>query len=341
MLPIINHVSLIRYLVVWQVNSSLAQLPRCLSAEISRALGAIIANRLPTHKAREWRRALAAWDDASDTPRAKPSQRPIPEAAWPIEAVLFVYPGKRAYGYGEVVLWELKLLGHSADHGLFIEFILPAMEEAATTSDPRWRQANSLWGHFDIQAIYAARGMHWEPLVTAGRLDLNYRASSTQWAEGLTFGQNTRRKRRRMRWVTPFDLGEMPPAPPGTLRSHPRPRPQGSIPASEIPTFQTILDALMSRMTMFLPGKHPAPEDVWALVEPKEQTALWLALQEIQSTAQQRPALKPVSKGRPGRWIGTQTFDSIPQHILPYLELASILHIGRQTHFGCGTFRLD
>ena len=338
MLPFISHVSLIRYLVVWRVNSSLVQLPRCPSAELSHMLGTTIANRLPTQVARGWRRALDAWGDATgDTLQNRPSNEPIPETAWPIEAVLFVYPGKQTYGQGEVILWELKLMGAGADHGLFLEFILPAMEEAATTTDPQWQRAKSLWGRFDIQAVYVARGPHWEPLVSTGRLDLNYRASATQWAEGLTLGRNERRRFRRIRWITPFDLGEIPDAPPGDPPSHP----QDSIPASEVPTFQTILDALVSRMTMFLPGKHQAPEDVWALVDPKEQTALWLALQEADAATQPHPELKPASRYWPGRWIGIQTFGVIPQRILPYLELASILHIGKQTHFGCGTFRLD
>jgi hypothetical protein len=338
MLPFINQISLVRYLIVWRVNSSLVLLPRCLSTELSQALGTIIANRLPTQVAREWRRALGAWDDTtSATSQSKSLNGRIPETAWPIEAVLFAYPGKRTYGQGEVILWELKLVGDSADHGLFLEFILPAMEEAATSVDSQWYHAKSLWGHFDIQAIYAARGLDWEPLVVDGRLDLDYRANSTQWAEGLVFGQKGRRRRRHMRWITPFDLGEMPDAP----SSPSRPRPKDGIPTSEIPTLQGILDALISRMTVFMPNKRQTPEDVWALVDPEEQTRLWHALQQAPAAAQPHPAIKPVPRYWPGRWTGAQTFEVIPRHILPYLEIASVLHIGKQTHFGCGTFRLD
>jgi hypothetical protein len=338
MLPFINQISLIRYLIVWRVNSSLVLLPRCLSTELSQALGTIIANRLPTQVAREWRRALDAWGDVtSATSQSKSLNGPIPETAWPIEAVLFAYPGKRTYGQGEVILWELKLMGASADHGLFLEFILPAMEEAATIVDSPWHHAKSLWGHFDIQAVYVARGLRWEPLVVDGRLDLDYRANSTQWAEDLVSGQKGRRRRRHMRWITPFDLGEMPDASP----SPSRPRPQDDIPASEIPTLQGILDALISRMTVFMPNKHQTPEDVWALVDPEEQTQLWHALQQAPAATQPRLAFKPVPKYWPGRWMGAQTFEVIPPRMLPYLEIASILHLGKQTHFGCGTFRLD
>jgi hypothetical protein len=140
-----------------------------------------------------------------------------------------------------------------------------------------------------------------------------------------------------MRWITPFDLGEMPDA----SSSPSRPRPKDDIPTSEIPTLQDILDALISRMTVFMPNKHQTPEDVWALVDPEEQTLLWHALQQAPATAQPRPKLKPVPRYWPGRWTGIQTFEVIPQRILPYLEMASVLHVGRQTHFGCGTFRLD
>ena len=338
MLPFISHISLIRYLIIWRVNSSLVRLPRCLPTELSRVLGMTIASRLPTRAAREWHRALSAWGDTTaNTPRSRSSKEAIPQAAWPIEAVLFAYNGKRAYGQGETILWELKLMGPSADHGLFLEIILPAMEEAATTADASWGHANGLWGHFDIQAVYTARGPHWEPVVDGGQLDLDCRPSSTQWMEGLTFGTDERRRFHHVSWITPFDLAKMPNAPHGT---HPSCS-HNSIPPPEVPTFQSILDALISRLTMFLPGKHPAPEDVWALVSPEEHTALSLALQEAQSTAGQRSVLKPAPKHWPGRWIGAQTFEVIPQRILPYLELASILHLGKQTHFGCGTFRLD
>jgi len=131
---------------------------------------------------REWRKTLEAWETATQL-ETKSGKKTIPTLAWPLESVLFAYPNKRAFGPGEVILWELKLIGNSADHGIFLELILPAMEQAATTTDARWSRHNGLWGHFDIQAIYISRGTRWEPIVTNGKLNLNYRASPTQWAE--------------------------------------------------------------------------------------------------------------------------------------------------------------
>ena len=163
MWPFIKPVKLIRYLFVWRVNGSLARLPRCLSAEISLVLGTRIANRLPTRQASSWRKALAPWDEyggVSLVGKKKPIR--LPEISWPIEAVVFVYPGKLTYGRGELILWELDLLGENADHGLFLEVILPAIEEAGSVSDPRWQHTNTLWGHFDTHAVYAARGPRWK-----------------------------------------------------------------------------------------------------------------------------------------------------------------------------------
>lgn len=315
----IRPVNLIRYLVIWRVNSSLVHLPRCLSTALSQVMGTMIANRLPTQHVRAWHKALEVWNADSRPPTTH--GRPVLDAAWPIEAVLFAYPGKRTYGQGEVILWELKLLANSADHGLFLELIVPAMEEAASTADPRWHRPRSLWGRFDIHAVYAARGADWEPVVSDGRLDVRYRLSPTQWAEGLTFGLDFDRRYRRLTWITPVDLGEE---------------------SEEGPTLQGILNALMDRMTLFLPGKHRGEraKDVWAVLSPEEQTAISLALEEAKPLAPRRRALKPAPREWPGRWIGTQTFTTIPQPLLPYLELASILHIGRHTHFGCGTFTL-
>ena len=340
MWPFISLVNLIRYLIVWKVNSSLAQLPRCFSAALSQVLGTIIARRLPARQAREWRKALLAWEGAASAELSEESEMSVvnplssvtpPDVTWPIEAVLFPYPGKRAYGYGEPILWELKLLGDSADHGLFLEWILPAMEEAATTTDPQWRRANNLWGHFDIYAIYVARSAHWEPLVSDGQLDTRYRPSPAQWAEGLTFSPHSERLFRHLTWVTPFDLGE----PPEGLADG-APSAEEAV-SGAAPALRALLDALMERMTLFLPGKRLTARDAWALVSSDEQAAITEALAQAEL---ERAALKPAPKGWPGRWIGLQTFSAIPSALLPYLELASILHVGRHTHFGCGTFTL-
>lgn len=335
MWPFISPINLIRYLFVWRVNSSLVWLPRCLSAEISLVLGTIIADRLPTHEARHWRKALASsgeyGEDMKEPKTVPPALGQVEgEALWPIEAVLFVYPGKRSYGRGELILWELKLMGDSADHGLFLEVILPAMEEAATTSDPRWHYLNSPWGRFDIHSVYVARGSHWEPIVQEGKLDLHYHASPVQWAEGLTFDAGAERVFDRLTWLTPFDLSER------KMSSLRRKR----IPSCEVPTLQMILESLIVRMSLLLPGKHNTPDDVWNSLDAEERSSLRATVEQAATIPVHHHVIRRAPRNWPGRWIGTQTFPSIPSSIVPYLELASILHIGRQTHFGCGTFAI-
>jgi len=332
MWPFIKSIKFIRYLFVWRVNSSLVRLPRCLSTELSLVLGTIIANRLPTRQARPWRKALAPWDEydgISLIGKKKPAM--VPEVSWPIEAVLFVYPGKLTYGQGELILWELKLMGESADHGLFLEVILPALEEAGSVSDPQWQRQNSLWGRFDIHAVYVARGPQWEPVVSDGRLDLNYRATPVQWAEGLTFDLRSERVFDRLTWLTPFDLASDASA---SGRQHNKKK----LASHQVPTLQGILESLIARMSLSLPGKHHTPNDVWDTLSAEEQSSLRVVMEQASLVPIRRTNLEPAPKRWPGRWIGTQTFASIPHPIIPYLELASILHIGKQTHFGCGTF---
>jgi len=334
MWPFIKPLKLIRYLLVWRVTGSLVLVPRCLSAEISLVLGTMIANRLPTREARPWRKALAPWDEQgglSLVGKKKPTR--LPAASWPIEAVLFVYPGKRTYGQGELILWELKLLGESADHGLFLEVILPAMEEAGSVSEPQWQRQNVLWGRFDIHAAYVARGPQWEAVVSDGRLDLNYRATPVQWAEGLAFDQRPDRVFDHLTWLTPFDLV-------GAEGKTARRRGRKRIPPDQAPTLQSILESLIARMSQLLPGKHHTPEDVWDVLSEEEQASFRAVMEQASLIPIRRQSLKPAPKRWPGRWIGTQTFPSIPHPLIPYLELASILHIGKQTHFGCGTFAI-
>ena len=297
----LDSISLIRYLIVWRVNSSLVWLPRCLSTEMSPILGQIITKRLPTNEARAWRKTL-------DQPGKST------EPSWPIEAVLFTRPGKRTYGSGETILWELKLFGGEADHGFFLEVILPAMEEAGYISDPKWNRPNRLWGRFDIHSVYVARGLDWEPLVTSGQLDLRCRVSPVQWAEGLSFAAETKfSKPTRLTWVTSFDLAG------GNTRRKKK--------ANAAPTLDSILRALISRMEQLglSPGEDQPIQD---------------AMEQAGRVSMIHRGIRSAPKGSPARWAGSQLFPYIPSPVIPYLELASILHIGRRTHLGCGTYSL-
>jgi hypothetical protein len=320
MWPFISPINLIRYLLVWRVNGPLVWLPGCLSAELSLVLGTIIADRLPTREAHRWHKALEPWGEHG---RGRKNLKMVPDVSWPIETVLFVHPGKRTYGQGELMLWELTLLGESADHGLFLEILLPAMEKAATTTDSPWHHQNSLWGRFDIHSVYVARGNHWEPIVREGKLDLHYRPTPVQWAEGLAFAPKSKRVFDRLTWLTPFDFS--------STRDK-------EIPVGEVPTLQVLLESLITRMSLFLPGKHNTPDEVWNCLNAEERSSLQAAMEQAARIPIRYHDIRPAPRNWPGRWTGTQTFPSIPSPIIPYLELASILHIGRQTHFGCGTF---
>jgi hypothetical protein len=322
----IEPINLIRYLCVWRVNRALVRLPAYLPTKLSQVLGAIIADHLPTREARPWLKALA---------QAAPHH-----PAWPIEAVLFAYPGKQFYGPGELIFWELKLLGPQADHTFFLEIILPAMEAASHTTDPRWYESNTLWGRFDIEAIYVARGSRWEPLVSQGRLDTRYRAEPMQWAEGLTFAPapGDDRSFRSLTWLTPVDLRPLP-APSGSLDFSPE-EIEAKSKATEIPipTLQLLLESLLARIAQLTPGKYTTPGDVWNMLPPDDQAALWDAVTKADQIKVRQTQPQAAPKDWPQGWLGEQTFAAMPPSLLPYLELASILHLGRRTHAGCGAF---
>jgi hypothetical protein len=323
MCPFINSINLNRYLIVWKVNRSLVRLPPFLSVELSLVLGSLIAGRLPTQEARPWRKAMAKWADYVQAV-FEDSKRdvPVPEAEWPIEAVLSVYPGKSVYGQGETILWELKLIGNSADHNLFLEVILPAMEDASTTNIHHWNRPNSLWGRFDVHAVYAAHGSRWEPVVQAGKLDLNYHPTPTQWADGLELDPIPDRTLDTIAWLTPFDLD------------------LANAKQNKAPTLQQIIEALAVRLGKFIPGKPHTTADVWSTLSEADQAALQAAIAQAAEFPVRKEKIERAPKNWPGRWIGSQTFLFIPDSLVPYLELASILHLGKQTHFGCGTFTL-
>ncbi|MBU1487502.1 CRISPR system precrRNA processing endoribonuclease RAMP protein Cas6 [bacterium] len=323
MLSFLNDISLIRYLIVWRVNGSLAFLGRYPSLDLSRVVGAIIVRRLPTRERKSWQKALPSpGKNAAFDSRQKQSEK-IPETSWPIESVLFTYPGKKSYGRDELIFWELKLFGKCADHGLFLELILPAMEEAGYTSDPAWKRRNRLWGKFDICHIYVARGNRWEPLVTDGRLNLRYQASPTQWTEDLSRASTSRFK--NLTWLTPFKFRDE---------------------AVKIPTLSSILDELSFRIDQLIKGQSKrlvldSDRGAGNILSSEEGKAFQEAYEKAASVPIIREAIRSVPKTWPGRWIGRQQFSSIPDSIIPYLEIASIIHIGKQTHFGCGTFAVS
>lgn len=347
-----------RYLLVCKVNSATARLPIFPSPEFSVVLGTVIAERLPTVQARQWHKTLAVWDDyikffpaisglgkkpKSDSPRSKagarrrqdsrekpllipvPKKEALPESPWPLDAVLFFYPGKQIYGRDELIFWELKLTGESADHGLFLELILPALEEAGSVRDSRWNYTDSLWGRFDIHSVFMAKGTRWDPVVSRGRLNLKYKAGPRQWARGLKF-ESPRPPSHFdcLTWLTAFDLN----------------RNDSGIGKS--PSLRSILDALTDRLARLTLGSYYSFDDFWKLLRPKERSAFQNAVEMSSEISVFQEDIKTVPKYLPGRQIGKQIFrEPLPDLVLPYLGLASVFHIGKHTHFGCGTFLLN
>jgi hypothetical protein len=335
----IQSLSLNRYLIVLRVNASLVRSPRYWPVEFSLVLANVIADRLPTQQARSWRKCLEGWQVYGGVGVVGKEKPPVPpEISWPIPAVWWLYPTvKTDYAKDELIYLELKLLGDAADHGLFLEVILPALEFAGYSANASWSGQTTLWGHYEIQSIWAAHGPKWQPVVQDGKLDLRSRVLPNQWADGLNFSPETNRKLDEIRWVTPFDFSP-PPVNPQQPRPYAVPK---KVALADAPSLRQILDALIERMSVLLPGKYHTPEDVWKAADANEQFSLLDALEQARESCVRRHSLKPVEKEWPGRWLGGQVFtEQIPLATWPYLELASILHIGRQVHLGCGTFYL-
>lgn len=330
-------IRLIRYLVVWKVNSSLAALPECFAVELSHVLGTIVSNRLSTREAGRWQKALSSLDKYLTKGKRPAVSKVFPDVSWPVEAVLFVYPGKTTYGLGELIIWELKLFADAADHGFFLETILPAMEEAGYTSDQRWNRPNRIWGRFDIHAIYAARGACWEPIVSDGRLDLRCQANASQWAEGLTFGSDLESTFSQLAWLNPFELEGIPE---GETQSRTDNQANTSAAADRGFPLKPILDGLVSRLSVLAGGRRKAVEDLRDVLDDEGMLIFQKAFARARQTPLLFKDLGRVPTRCPGRWTGKHVFAPIPIEIIPCLELASILHIGKYTHFGCGTFTL-
>ncbi len=326
-------IDIIRYLFILRVNNSLVWAPRYLSTEFSAVLGAAIAERLPTRRARPWRKTMAPWgSDLASVHTRRDFRKIMLEKPWPIDAVLFWHPNQRTFGKGAPILLELKLLGDSADHDMFLEVILPTMEYLGATLKCGDRQSTSIWGHFDIQSVYTAKGPAWKPLIRDGKLDLRRKVYATQWRRGLTFTPRAPAPPRHMTWLTTFDIPGC-----GARRG-----PDKRLTLKRPPSLQSILEAYLERMNRLLANGRRSAEEVKAMLDLDGEASLDEAL----AMAARIPVLKYAITEAPGRspapWTGSQTFAApIPREILPYLGLASLLHIGPGAHYGCGTFTLD
>jgi hypothetical protein len=330
---------LLRYLIVLRVNSNLVRLAYCPTGDFSRVLGEIIASRLSTQEARVWHKALKVWhgytktDEGTDESPAgqglnSEQKVEIPDVYWPIDAVLHIYPGKQIYGQDELILCEIKLFEESADHNLFLEILLPALEAASMTDTERWTQNYALWGRFEIESVFVAEGLRWQPFVQQGQIDLTVRPTNMQWSQDLPFKLNEKQQLHKLTWQTPFEFAEEPTQ---TGRQSPGAAKKSKASALSAPSLVGILNACASRIESYFPG--------WLGCN---QRPAWQEVLEIASRAALVGAnLEAPPRRWPGYAIGTQTFSKIAPVAVPYLVLGSLLHVGRYTHLGCGAFFLE
>ncbi|MBF0235437.1 MAG: hypothetical protein HQK65_20735 [Desulfamplus sp.] len=339
-----THIDLIRYLFVLEVNTSLVWLPKWPAMDLSVLLGETIADRLPIVEARAWKKAMSAWrlactdaqqrNGRSQISRKSCRSRIIHPGPWPIDAVIFWYPAKRSYGKGERILFELKLLGSAADHALFIEVILPAMEQISVTPPYGGQQyTNSLWGHFDIRSVYSANGHSWKPLVKNGALDLRRKINSTQWYSDLKFQACSYSSRNNITWLSPFLIRGFA----GVVAEDDNN--SGKKKSLCEPQLSLILESVAARICSILLGRHATVEDFFNSLDHDERLSWKLAMDESFKT---RISISNIRKSSDLVYelaTGSQTFARpVPDVLIPYLQLGSILHIGEYTHFGCGTY---
>ncbi len=325
---------ILRYLIVIKFKGTLANVPISFSGEFLSIVGNAVADRLPTVQARPWRKSLAEWNESGGFLGAhRNKDAEIPLHPWPIEAVAVKYQHKRSYGYDELVFLELKLIGNAADHGFFLEVLLPAMEEAGRTPIEEARHSNRLWGAYEISAVYIASGSKWRPIAEEGSIDLDYRPKPNQWIEDLKLVRTDgSRMLDKITWLTPFD-------------PYPQEVDGEDVPVKlekGLPRPDVIFDQLMIRLNSLTPGKG---ESLERLLDGFTEEEI-LLFEGARDVSRRIPVLRTDARqtnhfGR-RRMMGTQIFaTSIPGHIIPFLTLASILHIGRYTQYGFGTFIIE
>ncbi|KPA17904.1 hypothetical protein MHK_001878 [Candidatus Magnetomorum sp. HK-1] len=322
-----HSIKLIRYLIAWRVNTSLVRLPLDFSAEISKTLGHAIADRLSTKDARNWRKHLDTdRNQLFNASGLSQKHDDYPETPWPIHTIILPHNTKRNYGTNEIILWELKIIGDSADHGFFLEAILPAMEQLSFSEARGPRSRSKLWGHFDIQHIWIANGNSWDPLIADNQLNLRYNPKPLQWCSHFSERTYTQEQtqQKKLIWLTPFEFD---------------PHILTQIDDQLLPDMSVLLESVIRRWSFYTSSR--IKKDIWDLVPSS-------ILVEVKKAWESACAMKihdynliPAFKDVPGLWKGYLTYKDIPFFLLPYLDMAAILHVGKKTHYGCGTFAMS
>lgn len=318
-------IKVLRYLCVWRVNSSLARMPTRFNLDLTHILAQLITDKLSTRLARPWKKLLSAYEQSR-------TDGTFTEKLWPLDVAISAYPTKSTFNQGEVICFEIKLFGEEASHDTFLELILPAMEDAGLRRDGRWYYKNGLWGHFDIDAVYVCKGDTWQPLVIDGELDLHYKPTPWQWADTHTerITQKVQQQTyKHLHWLTSFDLSLSD----ETLLASVE-EPWGR-------SLRRVIEAMIARMDYLLEISKNSELSIWDFFEKHEVDELEYSLNRSDEIIHGRHDIAPARRDIPGQWQGIQHFpEAIPAFFVPYLDVASILHIGRFTQYGCGSFIL-
>ncbi len=310
-------IQILRYLFVLRINCSLIETLKQPDQEILHYLAALIAENMGGSDGKAWKKAVRRL--ASVSVNAVPLAGPPP---WPVDAVVLAEnPGARL-GLDEHFIFELNLLGDRIGHHFILEYLLPALEQAGYSrmeQQPKF----GLWGNYEIVGLFCAHGADWEPVIDEGQLSNDYFPKPDQWARDFMMN-GAGKIFTRLDWIRPL-------------------APDAAMPENG-PDMPWLLAALERRMTALKLLNRGSATDMNALVKgiPAMKKARW---QEAVDAAQAMPApisiLRPVEKKHPAKAvIGRQHFSAIPPVVLPWLELASILHIGLHTHYGYGGFSL-
>lgn len=304
--------SLLRYLIVLRPNQAMAMLPPSLEIELVHWLGTLMARNIGGHEAKAWNKAVRRVAERRiDTFPDRRSPDP-----WPLCFSLLVRTPSVRLIRGEPFILELNLFGERSSHQFFMGYILPALEQGGYEREAS-RSRSSLLGNYDVTDVYCAKGRRWEALVDMGCVTELDPPTPQQWClDFLT--PRPDKVLTRLDWVRPVIPDEQPP--------------------DYGPDMPWLLAALARRVAIIRRSAEVDMDEVIAGLPHCEKTSWEQALVAAASMAPPRVLSKP---GWPaGALSGHQCFGAIPPVVLPFLELASILHLGLYCQYGYGCFSL-
>ena len=218
---------------------------------------------------------------------------------------------KKVYRAGETFAWEIKLLGRSAAHELFATRFMPALEMGGLLAGVgNWSElVDGHFGRFEIAQVSVDAGNAWQEIYN--RKQWFHQHVAPLYLDRMLPAMLNHQAYSTITWITPFCL----------QKKHEN--------LTQV-TLADLLYFIWRRLCVLHQGNV-------------DKILLHNILQQADKTEMLHHDLLPIASYREHDTlyrIGRIAYSHIPDALLPLCLAGSLIHIGKSTRYGYGTYCL-